>query len=360
MARQLSRREALLRLAGSLFACCPSWSLLAAGKQPRSLFASGYMDQQRGYGIALLDQQGELVATYPLPQRGHGIAVAPATAAWHWVSFARRPGNMALAVDLSGHQPPLLFNTPQHTHFYGHGAFSADGQRLFASENQFDAEQGVIGIYDASARFARLGAFPSYGIGPHEIIMMPDGETLCVANGGILTHPDTGRTKLNLHEMQSSVVFINSRNGELIAKFALPESLQRLSLRHLAVDHLNSVWIGGQYQGDAVEPVPLIANISKQSGLNFPAIDPTETAKLANYVGSVASNHDTGEVAFTSPKGNSLLIMDAEKKCLLRQKSIPAVCGVAAAPGNFFTTSHSGEVDQQRSQLFWDNHMVKL
>ena len=75
---------------------------------------------------------------------------------------------------------------------------------------------------------------------------MPDSHMLCVANGGILTHPDTGRIKVNLHNMQSCIAFIDGRYGDLITKLRVPEKIQRLSLRHMTIDYHRTVWLGGQ------------------------------------------------------------------------------------------------------------------
>ena len=33
-------------------------------------------------------------------------------------------------------------------HFFGHGVFSPDGKLLYATENDFEAARGVIGVYD--------------------------------------------------------------------------------------------------------------------------------------------------------------------------------------------------------------------
>ena len=46
--------------------------------------------------------------------------------------------------------------------------------------------------------FRRIGEFDNHGIGTHDISVSDDGRMLVIANGGIETHPDFGRTKLNL------------------------------------------------------------------------------------------------------------------------------------------------------------------
>ena len=165
------------------------------------------------------------------------------------VTFTYCPGNFTLAIDVKSGKS-LLFKSPSHTHFYGHGAFSSDGNLLFAIENRFEIGEGLIVIYDATDSFSCIAEIPSHGIGPHKTVLMPDGHILCVANGGIATHTDTRRVKLNIPEMQSSVVFIDSRHGDPVAKFDMPQRMRLLSLRHMAIDHEGKVWIGGQYEGD--------------------------------------------------------------------------------------------------------------
>ena len=58
---------------------------------------------------------------------------------------------------------------------------------------------------DATDDYRQVGELPAHGVGPHEVVLMPDGKTLAVANGGIRTHPDRDRVPLNLDSMQPSL-----------------------------------------------------------------------------------------------------------------------------------------------------------
>ena len=356
MAARVSRRDFLAAFGLSFLSDIAFNRLAEAADKDASLFASAFMDKDGRFGTAILDQDGNILSTYPLPGRGHGMAAA--TASTWLVTFARRPGNFALAIDISKRHDPVFFKSPPHTHFYGHGVFSRDGRLLFATENRFESGRGLIGIYDATDGYGRIGEISSHGIGPHEIAMMPDGHTLCIANGGILTHPDTGRAKLNLHEMQSSIAFMDSRHGDVIARFDVPESIRRLSLRHMAVDHKMTVWLGGQYEGDESELAPLIATADMETGLEFPNIAPIRELGLANYVGSVARHGDGRKIAFSSPRSGRLIVVDADKGIISKAGMIPNVCGVAASKDGFFATSHSGEANQRKTAVHWDNHVV--
>lgn len=194
--------------------------------------------------------------------------------------------------------------------------------------------------------------------------MLPDKNTLCVANGGILTHPDTGRTKLNLHEMRSSITFIDSRDGSLIKKLDVPIAYQRLSLRHMAVDHKGTIWIGGQYEGDHSDNIPLIATISLidlERGLQFFEFDSKTMKGMANYIGSVASGMEGKKIAFTSPKGNILLVVNVETRSILVKERLYGVCGVAYSSEDFLALSMSGKTNGgEERKFYWDNHLFKL
>ena len=356
---RLARRDLLTAFGASLFSSFssgPLCRLAEASDKGVSLFAGAYMERQNHYGVAVFDQDGNILSRHRLPARGHGMAFGAASPLL--VAFARRPGNFALAIDVKSRKS-LLFKSPFHTHFYGHGTFSSDGKLLFATENRFESGEGLIGIYDATDSFSRIAEIPSHGIGPHETVLMPDGHTLCVANGGIATHPDTGRAKLNLPEMQSSIVFIDSRHGEPVAKFDVPQRMRRLSLRHMAIDHKGKVWIGGQYEGDKRDTVALIAMACPEHGLDFPDLPRDGILALSNYVGSVASSLDGERVAFSSPRGNTLLVVDAAESAVIKRQNINAVCGIASRREGFLTTSLSGEIGRRKHPLHWDNHVAK-
>lgn len=80
--------------------------------------------------------------------------------------FARQPGTFAVVFDHSGRDAPQTIASIAGRHFFGHGVFSPDGALLYATENDFDNAAGVVGVYDARAKFSRVGEFPTYGMTP--------------------------------------------------------------------------------------------------------------------------------------------------------------------------------------------------
>ncbi|MEM5471509.1 DUF1513 domain-containing protein [Hoeflea sp. AS60] len=322
------------------------------------LFAAAYRDPQGAYGVAILDEKSAIVSTHTLPGRGHGFAVNP-RAQW-LVAFARRPGNFAVALHRGREAEPIAFHTPATRHFYGHGVFSADARLLYAAENAFETGDGVIGVYDVTNGFNRIGEFASHGVGPHEIVLMPDGRTLCVANGGIRTHPDQGRQKLNLPTMAPSMVLIDILTGALLSSHALPERLHRLSLRHMAVDSSHQVWIGGQYEGNAVDEVPVLARLDDDSGLVSVELEDAAATALGKYAGSVAIANDGVTLAVTSPKSGAVVMLDTRTGKALKVDNIPGTCGIQARRDGFVTSSESGRFGTVGYDRAWDNHIARV
>src|SRR3546814_20260631 len=88
------------------------------------------------------------------------------------------------------------------------------GRWLYACENDYDNARGCIGIYDATAGYRREAELEAYAIGPHEMVLLSDGRTLAVANGGTQTHPARRREKLNIDTMQTPLRSDASRVGK--------------------------------------------------------------------------------------------------------------------------------------------------
>ena len=259
--------------------------------------------------MAGLELDGRPLFRHSLPGRGHGAAVDPQHR--HAVVFARRPGSFATIIDLADGRTVRSITAPDDRHFYGHGTYSSDGRWLFASENDFSSGRGVLGVYDAGASYRRTAEIPSGGIGPHEVRLMPDGVTLVVANGGIRTHPDQGRAKLNLSTMTSSLAFIELASGKLLAQARLAPALQKLSIRHLDVDRDGRVAVAMQYEGDRRHRVPLIG-LCAGAGPILLLHAPTAVERaMKHYSGSVAFDRSGRWLALTCPRGHLVTLWDA-------------------------------------------------
>jgi len=320
-------RRSFVKAAGLGFLAALTPRALMALERTDAVYASGIRTADGSFAIATVTERGEIVDQLALPARAHGMAFSAATG--KTVAFARRPGTFAMVFDPWNKSEPVVINSREDRHFYGHGAFSPDGRLLYASENDFDGNRGMIGLYDATDRFTRIGEFESYGIGPHDMTVSDDGRLLIVANGGIETHPDFGRTKLNLGEMQPSLALIDAATGALVEKHVLPAEWAELSTRHVDLDGDGRIWFACQYEGHRKDLPPLVGHFAKGEDLSFIDLPEETTRRLANYVGAIAVNRSEGLVGITSPKGGASVTLDAKSGKVLAETVVPDAAGIA-------------------------------
>ena len=385
----IERRSALRLLAGALVGSLSPGPLRAEAARDARLYLSARATAAGGHWLTGLTAGGRRAFDLPLPGRGHSFAVQPGghTA----VHFARRPGRFALVIDLVEGSVTRRIETPIDRHFYGHGVFSRDGARLYATENDFGAKRGVIGVYDAEHGYRRLGELPSHGVGPHEIALLSDCETLVVANGGIATHPDLPRVMLNLPTMAPSLCHVDRHSGRLLKELTLAPTLHRLSIRHLAVGPGDTVVVATQYEGPAADLVPLVAlhrgdgRRPASAGAGAGAGDdrlrlltaPRRVLRsMKHYCGSVCFDPSGRAIAVSAPRGNLITIWDADTGRYRSSARVSDGCGVAPGviPGEFLATSGRGGVSviDARSGAVrpldlhgleaarWDNHLIEV
>ena len=360
------QRRAFLQAAGAGFAASLLPRQALALQRTDLVFASAVQTRSGGYGAVLLGEAGELIASIALRERGHDVTISQA--AGRGVVFARQPGTFAVVFDPAGQVAPVTLTSVPGRHFFGHGVFSPDGRLLYATENDYDAAQGVVGIFDTTDDYRRIGEFPTHGTGPHEMLLMPDGVTLVVANGGIETHPDYGRAELNLDSMDPSVVFIDRRDGKLVGQLRLEAGLHQLSIRHMAIDARGRVWFGCQFKGAPSHSPQLVGYASMDGVIELIALPAETLVDLRNYVGSVAASADGKTIAVSSPEGNLLVTIDVEARRPRLVETLRSGCGLAADGAGFVASSGLGALigldgaarEARDFDFQFDNHLLRV
>ncbi|QDI75119.1 MULTISPECIES: DUF1513 domain-containing protein [Leisingera] len=356
-----TRRAFLAGLMASTLTSQASWA--GAGSPA---FLSAGKDASGAFLLAGLSDTGGILFRHPLPGRGHAAAAHPVRP--EAVAFARRPGRFADVIDCRSGAATARLEPPAGHHFYGHGTFSPDGSRLFTTENDYENARGVIGVWDATGGYRRITAFSSGGIGPHDMALRRDAPGLVVANGGIETHPDSGRAKLNLPDMRPNLSYL-SLEGELQAQMELAQELRLNSIRHLAVRADGTVGFAMQWQGDPGEQLPAAGRHRPGTAPRLMAEDDARVLNLNGYGGSVAFSADGSRIGVTSPRGGVLQIMDTVSGALLREVRMRDVCGLAPSAGGFtastgtgrlIAVSDTGQTLLHRADLAWDNHLIPL
>lgn len=342
------------------------WRAWPQGRQPVVLSAR---DNAAGEHFAVAyTLAGERVFATQVKERCHDICMHPSLPLA--VFTGRRPSTESYLIDVQTGRLVQTFSTPSNRHFQGHAVFDASGERLYSTENDTDEPgRGVIGVWrlNASKSLEREAELPSHGVGPHQLLWLPDGETLVVANGGIRTESGS-RAELNLDAMEPSLVLMNTQ-GECLSKEVLADSMN--SIRHLAVASDGTVIAVQQYQGSLHERIDLLAiKRPQQPFMVFPVAE-AQRNQMQQYAASVAIHDELRLVAMTAPRGSRVFIWDLDTAQLRLDAPFPDCAGVAASQDGFVVTTGVGrcrsydcrtqEISMQTLQLpagLWDNHAL--
>lgn len=365
----LTRRQVLAGLGAALVSAGIAVPVSADGGG--QVLGCAWQAEKRRHVLVSLQPGQPPAILFELPGRGHGISVDPVKALA--VVMARRPGDWALVINLKTEKIVHRLAAPKGRHFYGHGVFDRHGN-LYLTENDFVADRGVVARYRL-ADFQRMDDMPSGGIGPHEILTGQDGTSLIVANGGILTRPETGRAKLNLDRMQPNLVrLIPGQEGRTEVLFRPRVGLEQSSIRHIACAADGSVVAGLQFQGDRRRSVPLMIAVRPSGEVRELSLSDQDIIAARQYIGAVAISADERIAAASAPRSGIVYFWEIGSGRQTARVSVPDGCGLAPAGGGdlFHISSGRGEVllvaggsgwvihRQRVAGLMWDNHLTAI
>ncbi|MGP9688340.1 DUF1513 domain-containing protein [Psychrobacter sp. AOP22-C1-C5] len=300
------------------------------------------------FGVVGIDADRQIVWQTTMPERVHDIVVRPVADAQHEPNYdnnnqnrnnqsnnqsrdvvvmGRRPSEKFWVLDTGTGQVKFAIQASVNRHFYGHACYSLDGTKLYVTENDTINLDGKIGIYDVHDHYRKIAEFDSHGIGPHELIMHPDGDTLVIANGGIKTE-QASREELNLDTMRPSLVYLNRHNGSLLEQIT-PEHSQ-MSVRHLAMHDDGTVMIGIQFQGAKHINVPLVLT-HKRGETDFRSLimPNNQWQCFHQYIASVAVDSERNQLCVTTPIGGCAAIFDLNTRTLIDAVNLPDCAGAS-------------------------------
>jgi uncharacterized protein len=160
--------------------------------------------------------------------------------------------------------------------------------------------------------------------------------------------------------MEPSLVLVDASSGALIEKHVLPAALSQLSTRHVDLDASGGIWFACQYEGPRNDLPPLVGRFAKGEALRFVEMPGEIALSLANYVGAIAVNRRDGLIGLTSPKGGTTVTLDAATGKVIGKEAIRDAAGIAAGNSRFAVSSYDGEFNGKRSDVAWDQHIVRL
>lgn len=296
MMKGMNRRH-FLKLIGACGVLPQIGLASAAGSEPHTaLIGAAWRGPNPGdtyhAGVLAADwgrKKLEIRHAVPLPTRPHGLLVE---ADGSLLVTGVRPGAWLMRLDAKGEIIRQLSLTDEaaSTRLNGHAISSQRGDVIYTTETDFKSGRGRIGVRDRVS-LKKIDEWDTHGMEPHQLLLDADGH-LVVANGGIPRTP--ADKKFDLHRMDSSLVRLDGRSGNLLRQWKLDDS--RLSLRHLA---WSATPAGKAYLGVAMQAehedaakraaAPILAVLDGDE-LQVPA----RASDGAGYAGDIAAAYNGG------------------------------------------------------------------
>jgi len=365
----MQRRDFIQFSLLGIAAFCSAHSFAASSRELPDLRFLSSVDTALGeHFIVAANSNGRELFRLPVAERCHSGCLHPN--AVQAVIMSRRPGKNLYVINMLEGTLDALVEAGDGFHFYGHGVFSEDGSRFYATANHYPSGAGQIRVYAADDGYRHLHDLPVGGMDPHELRLHPDGQRLVAALGGIKTHPDYGRIKLNLESMQPALIVMDRHSGEVLQR--CEPSHHQLSCHHLDISRDGIVIAGYQFEGEKWQTPPLIARLDTNTGdFSEIALAEHEQAMLGNYTASVAINPHSTVAAITAPRGNCVMLLDYRSGQPMGVVSVSDPGGVLAErDGSFVVSSGHGGLYRVRTSatepelithhtLRWDNHLTR-
>lgn len=269
-------------------------------------------------------------ARIPLDFLAHGFAVHPGRP--HEAALFEKRGPGGAYVDLVARRvlSPIA-PLPGHA-FYGHGTFTRSGDVVLAVETDLGTRAGVISVRDGKS-FAPLDRFPTFGVRPHDCVLLDEGKTLAVTNGG----GDVGADG----EMPC-VTFVDVAGRKLLERFDVDSPA--INTGHIA-------FAGRREFAVVSAPREGLPETTSAGGISLrvgggPLRRLTEPADvLGRMLGetlSVCIHPDRGIVAATCPVGGLLTFWRLEDGALVRAVELPNARGVTLTlDRRYFVVAHA-------------------
>lgn len=244
----------------------------------------------------------------------HGFAVHP-----------RRPGQAALLekrgpggayVDLEERAVIRPIRPMPGHHFYGHGAFSREGDALFAVETDLGSNGGAISVRDAEG-FEVIDQFPTYGMAPHDCLLIEDGKTLVITNGG-------GRIGTDDF---GSVAFVDVASRKLLEEHKI--SAPAINAGHVAVGKGREfVVISAPRDGLPEEDIGGVSVRLRGKAIRTAREPSAVTSQMKGESLSVCIHDETRTALVTHPYGDFISFWNMDKGALFATLALPNARGV--------------------------------
>jgi hypothetical protein len=281
------------------------------------------------FALDLLDLERIRIRTVDVTFLPHGFATMPGRETVAAV-FEKRGPNAAVIELLEGKVRPITAGPGRA--FYGHGLFAPDAKELYGVEIDTDTHEGMLSVRDPETWQVK-GEISTAGKNPHDAMLLDDGTTLVVTNGGGALGSDA----------PASVAFIDLPSRRVIDRVLVAD--EQLNAGHVAVAKDGSIAVVSAPR-DGLPGATSLGGMSlrragETGGLERLREPEAVMQRLIGESLSVAIHEESGIVAATHPFGNLLTLWNLAERRMLRSFEMVSARGVTVTlNGRYFAVSH--------------------
>lgn len=326
-----TRRDALVLLSGLI---AQPWAKATGNLHETRMVASWTREGRQEVGFLALyrSESVEVVRRLELPTRAHGLSAGPDGTV---LVAARRPGDWLLKWHpASGASTWHWIDDDRQLN--GHLMRLDDANQVLTTETDRSSGEGMIGLRRTDT-LQKIGEWPSHGMDPHAMLLLPaqlgdiPAGALMVANGGIPTQSETGRSHRQLDRMDPSLIAMDPRSGRVFDQWRLPDS--RLSVRHLAFDPVTRrVGVALQAEHDDNGSRMAAPILATWDGHQFSAV--ASSGHSHGYGGDICARPGGGFVV--SATRAHQVVATKPGSALVDRLALPDACALAMARGQWW------------------------
>lgn len=308
-------------------------------------------------GIVNLDAEVPQAATInDIDFVGHGFTPNPVKPNTMVVCEKHGPG--CCEIDLVKRKVLRKIKTTAGRQFYGHGAFSPDAKLFYCTEAETGdySYKGVLAVRDGDSFELRSENFPTHGVAPHDCILVDNGDTLVITNGGgPVDKPDE----------PASVAYVDVKSGK--ARRVLKFRDDKINAGHIAITGKGELVCVSAPRDGVEQKIDDKPNPAWLGAISFydPATDKLVTAddpiraKMKGETLSVAIHEPSMIVAATNPAGDLITFWDFKTARLVHsiEGEFKWPRGISLTlDGNYFAVTY----DQQTHLALIDAQTFKV
>jgi hypothetical protein len=340
------------------------------------------LDDFSGPKAIFMDLENKSFKYFPVDKGVHSIVQKPSEPN-KFFFFCQKPRDVCTEIELLGDSYySQAITTKQGRYFYGHGAYTRDGKKMYCTENDYKNGRSLIVVRETE-RFQVIDEFEQGLNSPHDMCFLNDGKTLAIANGGIKEYLGSNNHVITTPDrLISSLTLVDAETKKTKLQIVGDD---HYSIRHLYKSPGGELAFISIYKGieedDKLKPksyphIPMVGILYPNNEIVYMEMIPRVIELMKFHTLSVILSVKHQFIAVSTFKGGVVTFWNSKNGKFLKTMTLAAPCGlclsydesyiyVTSLMGSFYSiSSKTLELCGTRAEadpninLRWSSHLL--